>query len=715
MPDPAAAEREILELRRLLNRASRAYYVDAAPTMSDQEFDEQLARLEALEEAHPEFDDPDSPTHRVGGEPITGFATVRHAIPMLSIDNTYSREELEAWVRRVEKLVGDDTGESPEIRWMCDPKIDGVAVSLRYEEGRLVHAVTRGDGTVGDDITANIRTIRSVPLSLESDGTVEIPRIIEVRAEAFIPNAEFRRINEAREAAGDEPFMNPRNACAGTLKSLDPRVSAERRLGLLVHGRGEVDPDGFARSHAEFLQKARALGIPVSDSRACRDVDEIEAVIDEIGGRLADFEYMIDGVVVRIDRFDQQAAAGMTSKSPRWCIAWKYPAERKPTQVIDIDWQVGKTGRITPRAVMKPVHLAGTIVRHATLHNFGLLAEKDIRVGDTVIVEKAGEIIPQVISVILDARPTDARPVEPPARCPVCEGPVEPEHDDGERETGRRCVNPECPAQIRERLIWFTGRKQMDIDGLGEKTIDQIRETESIPLNSFGDIFHLAEHREALLELERMGEKKVDRLIQGIDDARSRGLARVLAGMGIRHLGDSTARMLARLFPDLDALLAAKEEQLRPKTLSKDDAAKYGFPADPKERPSTNLGTDTAPVVWEYLHSAAAGRTFRRLRDAGVDFTSREYRPASGADADAAELPAFRGRTFVLTGTLEHFDRTTLTERLEALGARVSGSVSKKTDVVVAGEKAGSKLAKAESLGIEVWDETRLLEELPPE
>ena len=400
MPDAKAAEREILELRRLLNRASRAYYADASPILSDQEFDEQLARLERLEAAHPEFDDPDSPTRRVGGEPSEGFATIRHAVPMLSIDNTYSREELEAWVARMEKLIGGDEGR--EVTYVCDPKIDGVAVSLRYEQGRLVHAATRGDGSVGDDITTNIRTIRAVPLVLEAPRGLAIPDVLEIRAEAYIPNAEFRRINAEREDAGDEPFMNPRNACAGTLKSLDPKVSAERRLGLLAHGRGQVAPDNFAASHTEFLARVRELGVPVSDSKVCRDVDEIEAVIDGIGARLGEFESMIDGVVVRVDRFDQQELAGYTSKSPRWCIAWKYPAERKPTKVIDIDWQVGKTGRITPRAVMEPVLLAGTTVRHATLHNFGLLAAKDIRVGDTVMAltpartngNGAGEAVP---------------------------------------------------------------------------------------------------------------------------------------------------------------------------------------------------------------------------------------------------------------------------------------------------------------------------------
>ncbi|MEM9373550.1 MAG: NAD-dependent DNA ligase LigA, partial [Planctomycetota bacterium] len=478
---------------------------------------------------------------------------------------------------------------------------------------------------------------------------------------------------------------------------------------------------------------ARANGV-----RSAR-LSAVEARIAALQGRL---EYALDGAVIRVDAYRQQEALGVTSKSPRWCIAYKYPAERKATRLIGVDHQVGKTGKITPRATLEPVLLAGTTVRHATLHNYGRVRDAeacehalplpdrtDLRVGDLVYVEKAGEIIPQVMGVELPERTASAKPIEPPAACPVCAGTVEIEPPEAVEqptlETVRRCINPECPAQVREKLVWFVGRKQMDIDGLGESTIDAIRathmapddprrtelgvppETPLIPLGHFADIFRLAEHRDALLTIERMGEKKVDNLLAGIEAAKPQGLARVLAGMGIRHLGSSTARSLCRLYQDLDALLAADERSLRPKTLKKADAVELGFAEDPKDRPETGLGALTAPAVHAYLHSEPAGKAFEALREAGVDLSSREYRPPSGADQ--VEHVPFAGKAIVLTGTLKGFDRATLSEILEGLGARVSGSVSGKTDLLIAGEKAGSKLKKAQDLGVEVWDEPALV------
>jgi len=728
-------ETRIRELRDLLNRANRAYYVEANPFISDQEYDEKLAELRALEQAHPEFDDPDSPTRRIGDQPIEGFRTVRHAVRMLSIDNTYSESEVREWIARVEKALmapsapglfdADDRSNGVSgILYVCDPKIDGIAVSIRYERGRMVHALTRGDGEKGDDITHAVRTIRGVPLRLEPPRGGQLPEVLEVRGEVYLPLAEFRRINQEREREGEEPFMNPRNACAGTLKNLDPKVAAARRLGFAAHGRGEIRPADFARGHLEFLDRLRALGVPVNTPRppkGCRTADEVMHAITAFGREMHDQAYMADGMVVRVNDFAQQAALGETAKSPRWCIAYKYPAERKPTKLLRIEHQVGKTGRITPRAVMEGVLLAGTVVKHASLHNYGLIAEKDIREGDTVIVEKAGEIIPQVVEVVgRDTPEHKARKrVKAPESCPVCGGPVEIEHEggieiDGEpaargRETGRRCINPECPAQIRERLIWFCGRGQMDIEGLGEKTIDQIRASR-IPLQRFADIFELPRYREELLKLERMGEKKVDNLIQGIERAKSRGLARVLAGMGIRHVGAQTAKLLARQFPDIDALLAAPEWRLRPKTLSAKEAREAGLPEDPKDRPETGLGVETAPVVYAYLHSDSAKQTFASLAKAGVSLVSQEYR--AEREAKSKRAGPFAGKTIVLTGTLEHFEREDIKSRLEALGAKVSGSVSGKTDLVICGENPGSKLAKARELGITVWDEAKLLEAL---
>lgn len=731
MGAPASVRKEVETLRQTLRRANRAYFVEQKPFMTDREFDEALKRLATLEAEHPDLDDPLSPTKQIGGEPIKGFRTVPHAQPMLSIDNTYSEEEVREWDARVRKGLGVDDPpqdgdkepkskaargglfDSPgavhslqQIAYVCDAKIDGVAISLRYEEGRLVQALTRGDGVKGDNITENAKTIRAIPLELVG----EPPRILEVRGEAYIPTEEFERINREREANDEEPFMNPRNSCAGTLKNLDPKLVASRRLGFVAHGRGEVRPADAFDSYSGFLEAIARFGLPSrSGWKRFTSIDDVLAFIEAFDKKRAGLPFAVDGVVVRVDSFAQQAALGTTAKSPRWCIAYKYPAERKTTTLLDIEFQVGKTGKITPRAIMEPVLIAGTVVRHASLHNFGLIAERDIRVGDTVVVEKAGEIIPQVIGPAPGTKRGKDK-VAPPRKCPVCAGPVEVVEEDG-RETGRLCVNPECPAQIQERLIWFAGRGQMDIDGLGEKTVVQIRTESKAPLNRFADIFHLSEHRDALLALDRMGEKKVDNLLEGVRAAKGRGLARVLSGMGIRHVGSTTAKLLARRYADIDALMRADVRDLMPNAkLTKKEAEALGVGTEAPGGQETGLGKDTAPVVHAYLHSGAGQRAFRELAGAGVDLTSHEF-----AAPGPTVKTAFGGKTVVLTGTLESFEREALKETLERLGAKVTGSVSRNTDLVVAGEAAGSKLDKARELGIETWDEARLLKELPPD
>jgi DNA ligase (NAD+) len=734
--EQSRAAARVKELRDLLNRANRAYYADNQPIMSDPEFDRLLAELARLEQEHPDLDDPESPTHRVGGAPIEGLETLAHALPMLSIDNTYEESTLREWYARVLRGLGmdDDSGSlfaggggggGPALA--CDPKIDGLALSVRYEKGRLVRALTRGDGVRGDDVTHGARTIRSIPLRLElaQGNAPPIPDVLEVRGEVYMPLKEFERINAEREAQGLELYMNPRNAAGGTMKQLDAKVIAQRRLSFVAHGRGEVAgaSDGdFASSHTEFLRKVRAMGVAASRSIPCRTIDEAVAAIKTFDALRHKQEFATDGMVVRVDRFDLQERLGTTAKSPRWVIAYKYPAERKTTILLRVEHQVGKTGKITPRAVMEPVILAGTKVQHATLHNYGRIRDAatetegkrtDMRIGDTVHVEKAGEIIPQVVGVVLGKRPRGAEAILAPKRCPVCGGPVEIEPSEGLEnpalETGRRCVNPECPAQVYEKLVWFAGRKQMDIEGLGEKTVEQVRSESKIPLNSFADIFRLKDHREGLLALERMGEKKVDNLLAGIEQAKGRGLSRVLAGMGIRHVGDVTAKMMARQFKDIDALLDADERLLRPKSLSRDEARELCLPEDPADRPETGLGKETAPVVHGYLHSKVARHTFEQLQKVGVDLTSKEYAPA-GVKPKASG--PFAGKTVVLTGALENFERTQLTSELESLGAKVTGSVSRKTDLVIAGSDAGSKLDKARKLGIEVWDEPKLLKAL---
>ncbi|MCB9840873.1 MAG: NAD-dependent DNA ligase LigA, partial [Phycisphaeraceae bacterium] len=594
-------------LRDLLTRANRAYYTDADPIMPDAEFDRLLRELGELEGANPDLDDPTSPTRRVGGEPIKGFKTVAHAVPMMSIDNATSEADVSAWYERVtrapkgaaqdgaslfagadgEGQAGDaaDRGDATAI--ICDPKVDGVAISLRYEKGVLVRAVTRGDGQRGDDVTHAIRTVRSVPLRLEAMGDEAggsrsstpgtghgtgskpvppaIPDVLEVRGEVFIPLAEFVRINERLEAEGEDLLVNPRNACAGTIKNKDPKVAASRNLGFVAHGRGEVGtlPGGgpFAACFWDFLAAIKALGLPTSPhTRRCASLDEILQTIRAFDAARHGLDYATDGMVLRVDSFAAQERLGVTSKSPRWILAFKYPPERKTTTLVEVLHQVGKTGKITPRARLKDVFLAGTTVRHATLHNYGLIRQKDIRINDVVEVEKAGEIIPYIVGPVLAQRPKNAEKIEAPETCPECAGTVEVEPpesaDNPEIETARRCVNPECPAQVREKLIWFAGRKQMDIEGLGESTIDQIRATDAIPLNAFADIFRLDQHREALLALDRMGEKKLENLLAGIERAKGAGMARLLAGMGIRHVGNSTARALARVFSSIDDLLA---------------------------------------------------------------------------------------------------------------------------------------------------------------
>ncbi|MBX3364747.1 MAG: NAD-dependent DNA ligase LigA [Phycisphaeraceae bacterium] len=713
--------RRIAELRTLLDQANRAYYIDASPIMSDGEFDRLLKELERLESLHPDLFDPTSPTQRVGGAPIDGFTSRRHRVPMLSIDNTYNESDLAAWhERQCSALRGGGSLFDHDLTFVADPKIDGVALSVRYERGQLVYALTRGDGVTGDDVTHAARTIRSLPLRLGP----EAPEVLEVRGEVFIPLGEFDRINAEREAEGEELLANPRNACAGTLKNLNPKVAASRKLGFVAHGRGEVSDPSFAKGHWAFLQRLRELGVPTSpNSVLCRTLDEILDAVRAFNIARRTLDCATDGMVIRVNDFGHQEFLGTTNKSPRWIVAYKYPAERTTTTLLQVEHQVGKTGKITPRATLSPVQLAGTIVQHATLHNYGRIRDAateiegtrtDLRIGDTVLVEKAGEIIPQVVQVVLAKRPSHAQPIVAPTSCPTCEGPVEVEPAEAAEfpslETARRCINPECPAQVREKLIWFAGRKQMDIEGLGEQTIDQIRASGVIPLDHFADIFHLHSHREALLALDRMGEKKVDKLLAGIEAAKSRGLAKVLAGMGIRYVGDSTAKMLAKRFRDLDALLAAEEWQLRPKTLSPTEAEARGLPRDPKDREETGLGQLTAPAVHAYLHSEAAQKTFRALRDVGVDLSSKDF-----DEGAAASSGPFAGKTIVLTGTLDTFERETLKAILERLGAKVSGSVSGKTSLVIAGASAGSKLDKARELGIEIWDEARLLKELPPD
>ena len=695
----------IRDLRELLARANTAYYVDAAPFMSDQEFDTLLAELVLLEARNPALFDPNSPTQRVGGAPLEGeFETRAHRVPMLSVDNTYSIEELRVWYQRCADALGVGSGDvdpdaglfaaasasAPTL--FADPKVDGLAISLRYERGELVEAVTRGDGEKGDLVTANVRAIRAIPLKLRVPEDARfggIPHVLEVRGEIFMPVKEFERINEEREKHGEQLFANARNSCVGTLKNKDPKIVASRRLSFVAHGRGESDGLPELHAHSEFVAYLKALGIPVSNvGGAMKTLADAERTIQEFADRRDQLDFAVDGMVVRIDRFDEQKRLGFTAKSPRWAVAFKYPAEQKETILEKVDWQVGKGGTITPRATMTPVFVAGSTVKHATLHNIEEIQRRDLRIGDHVIVEKAGEIIPQVVRALVEKRTGLEQPIEPPTKCPVCNGAVE-------REGPKLfCTNSSCSARFRERLKWFVGRDQMNVDGMGEEIVDAL--VDAGVVKDFADVFRLdamlvartlAKGEKALAEIAKKGAgKRATSLIESAAHAaKDRGLTRVLAGLGIKHVGSSAAKTLARRYRTADELLAATETDL---TLLDD------------------FGEVTAKSVAAWLASDEAKRVFAELAAVGVDLTSREPKPV------AAGANAFAGRTFVVTGTLAQFSRTEVTELLERAGAKVAGSVSKKTSVLIAGEEAGSKLTKAQELGVEIWDESRLVTEL---
>ncbi len=744
MPTP---QERILELRRQIDHHNRLYYEHAQPEISDQAFDELMRELTELETAHPELVTPDSPTQRVGGAPLEGFVTVRHAQPMFSIDNTYNEGELRAWHQRIIKTLatsGDDVGgnlfspSSPiSPAYVVEPKVDGLAVSLRYKQGKLVLAATRGDGKQGDDITANARTIRDIPIQLKSTNDakghwqgsglpgaglpgVGLPGagVLEVRGEIFMTRAELERINKQRIAAGDEPLANPRNAAAGTLKLLDPKQVAQRRLRFIAHGRGEVAPDPFTSYH-DFLQAIEKWGLPINPlTRRCESIDEVLVFIEQFKQLRHELPYNVDGVVVKVDSLSMQKQLGFTSKFPRWCMAYKYAAEQAVTKLHSVTWQVGKGGTLTPVAELEPVQLAGTTVKRASLHNVDQIARLGLHIGDQVIIEKAGEIIPQVVGVqhhdlvypgphpasttqppSPEGRGGQRAPVLPPTVCPSCQTPVTRDAD----EAALRCPNPQCPAQMRERLIWFAGRDQMDIEGLGEKMVHQLADAGL--LQSFGDVYRLAGQREKMLELARMGERKCDNLLAGIEASRKRGLARVLAGLGVRHVGARAAQTLARHFGDIDKLKAASLDELQNFTVS-------GKPS--------GIGTEIAGSLHQFLHAPAGQQIIAELQQAGVDLTEKSRQltgvadDAAGVTGASATPSPFAGKTIVITGTLATFERSDLKARLETLGAKVTDSVSKNTSLLIVGENAGSKLAKAEQLNVEIWDEERLLKELAP-
>jgi DNA ligase (NAD+) len=654
---PRDVSKRVRELTAAILRHERLYYVEGRPEITDAEFDRLMSELVEIEKAYPNLAAPDSPTHRVGGEPAEGFRTVSHTVPMLSLENAYSWEEAQAWRARVVRALGE---EPPG--YVAELKIDGLSISLSYEDGVLVRAATRGDGFRGDDVTANVRTIRPIPLKIPEAGR------LEVRGEVFYPRASFRRLNAEREAAGEPLFANPRNAAAGAIRLLDSRITARRRLAAWMYSIAESR--SLPATQAETLERLRALGFPVHPHvRLCSSFEEVREFVDRWENGRAELDFETDGVVVKVDDRRLQEELGATAKSPRWAIAYKYAAEEASTVVREISVQVGRTGTLTPVAHFDAIVLAGTTVRRATLHNYEDLARKDVRVGDTVIVEKGGDVIPKVVRVVLEKRPRGSVAFAMPTHCPVCGDPIVREPG----EVAARCVNPSCPAVVREAITHFCSRRAMKIEGLGEKLVDQL--VSAGLLSDVASIYEL--DAKDLVALERWGEKSAANLIGEIERSKDSDLGRLLFALGIRHVGEKAAATLARRFGSLDALAAAGEGDLQS---------------------VEEVGPNTAAAVVAWFSHPSHRALVEKLRRRGVNFLSREKRGSEGP---------LSGRTVVITGTLPGVSREEAARRLEAAGAKVASSVSRKTDFLLAGEAAGSKLEKAKSLGVRTvtWDE----------
>lgn len=658
------------ELINILDQYSYDYYVIDNPTVEDAEYDQKMQELLKIEEAHPEWVTPESPSKRVGGEVLEGFKKVAHDTPMLSLANAFNQEDLADFDRRIRDKVGDD------IAYMCELKIDGLAVSLQYENGKYKQGATRGDGTIGEDITANLRTIRSIPMKLQKDYS------IEVRGEAFMPKRSFQKLNEIREEEGQMLFANPRNAAAGSLRQLDTKIAASRNLDIFLYAVADFGEMGV-ETHSAGLDMLETLGLKVNkERRLCNSLEEVYAYIEEWTEKRAGLAYDIDGIVLKLNNLEQQRQMGNTVKSPRWSIAYKFPAEEVPTKLLDIELNVGRTGVITPTAVLEPVRVAGTTVSRASLHNEDLITEKDIRIGDTVLIKKAGDIIPEVIKSITEKRSGSEEPFHMPKNCPACDS----ELVRLEEEVALRCINPKCPAQIKEGLIHFVSRNAMNIDGLGEKVIIQLFSQHLI--KDVADLFFLS--KEKLLELERMGEKSVTNLLASIEASKQNSLEKLLFGLGIRHVGAKAVKSLAIHFDTMDNLKVADKETLTS---------------------INDIGEKMADSIVTYFANEEVHDLLEELKRAGVNMT---YTGPKLEDMSEEEL-VFAGKTVVLTGKLEKLTRNDAKALIESLGGNVSGSVSKKTDVVVAGSDAGSKLAKAEELAIPIWSEEDLIEYLPDE
>ena len=660
---------EIARLRETIRHHDRKYYVEAAPEISDLEYDRLVEQLKTLEAKHPELVTPDSPTQRVGEQPVEGLVQVAHRVPMLSIENTYSLEDLQRFGERMGKLLPAEN-----LEWVVELKIDGVAVSLIYEHGVLARGLTRGNGVVGDDVTHNLRTVSGVPLRLLGDSA---PPILEVRGEVYMTNSDLVVLNQAQEAKGDSSFANTRNVTAGSIRLLDPRICAQRRLRFFCHSVGQVE--GLrAESHMEFLEEMRSYGIP-STPHAER-FSSFAAAVEHCGSlieRLHELDFEIDGLVLKVNRFDQRRRLGSTAKSPRWVIAYKFEKYEAATRLRAIRVQVGKTGTVTPVADLEPVELAGTIVSRASLHNADEIHRKDIREGDRVVVEKAGKIIPHIVRVEKHLRQGELPEFVFPAKCPECQAVLV--KDEGG--VYIRCPNPSCPAQIKERIRYYASRNAMDIEGLGDKLVDQLVDNGLV--GGYGDLYELTldklKKSKEEGKLERMGSKSSENLLAGIAESKGRGLARLLGALTIRHVGARVATVLAERFRSIDALEAAGVEELSQ---------------------TNEIGPVIAQSVYDFLHGTFGKKTIEDLRRHGVQMEQA----AAAAESTSRTL---EGKTLVVTGTLEHYSRDEIQELIARHGGRAASSVSKKTDYVVAGAEAGSKLAKAQQLGVPILTEAQ--------
>ena len=647
-------QKEILSLRRELERHNRLYYVEDAPEISDYDYDMLMQRLKALEAEHPELITPDSPTQKVGGAALSKFEPVQHQVPLESLTDVFSYEELFAFGERMDAAL-------PERHsYVVEPKIDGLSMSLEYENGVFVRGATRGDGLTGENVTENLRTVRSLPLRIEN-----APERLIVRGEVYMSKAVFEELNAQREMKGEPLLANPRNAAAGSMRQLDPKVAASRKLDIICFNM-QYSSDEKYLSHAETLDAMRSMGFPVVPYKEFHDIKDCVERIQWLGENRGELPYELDGAVIKLDSLSQRAALGSTAKAPRWAVAFKYPPEKKESRVLDIVVQVGRTGVLTPKVIVEPVRLAGTTVSAATLHNQDNIDRLDLRIGDTVLLQKAGEIIPEVLSVNKAKRPPDALPFTMPTLCPECGSPVVRDEDG----VALRCTSPECPAQRLRNIAHFASREAMDIEGLGISVCESL--IGSGLVKDASDLYYLT--AESVAQLERMGNKSAANLIAAIENSKQAGLARLLCAFGIRQVGQKAAKVLASHFEDLDALMASDAEPLT---------------AIP------DIGEITAGFILDWFRNPQSRDLIEKLRAAGVSFRSKEERKDD----------RFAGLTFVLTGTLSRFTREEASAIIESFGGKASSSVSKKTAYVLAGENAGSKLTKAESLGIRIISE----------